>query len=138
MAVNYNKGMDDLLNDLRRKGLDPTVLNKTGDQRPLAAEIAVKGDVVIHWDRHSRSLWTEGPWPAAARLEARLGRSYQGARFRRVARRPKVIASILAAAAVLGASYFVSVYSRSPKFEETRRPASTAEAPLFASGRDFR
>ncbi len=137
MAVNYHKGMDDLLVELRRNGLHPSVLKKSGEKRPLAAEIAVKGGLVVHWDRDSRSLWAEGPWPDTARLEARLNRLRRGNKFQRTAQKPSVIAGVLAAVAMLAASYFAAVRAPTPELQETTRPVPAVEEPLFADGRAF-
>lgn len=123
MAVNFYNGLSILLDDLRRAGFHPFVLKRSGESKALAAEIAVEGGLIIHWDRESCSLWTEGPWPQAKRLEARLRRRYEGSVAGRIAKQPKVIASILAASAVLVGSYLFSDFARRPTPELVRSPA---------------
>lgn len=134
MALDYYKGINTLLDDLRRSGLCPSVAKSSGGDRMLTAEIAVKGGVVIHWDRESRSVWTEGPWPDAARVEGRLRRLYHGSAFRRASRQPKVIASVLAAAAMLVASYLASDRSNLPAPETTTHSFPGSEEPRLAEG----
>lgn len=125
MAVNFSKGLPVLLEDLRRLGFKPSILRQVGRNRVLAAEIRIQDGLLIHWDRDSRSLWTEGPWPDAARLEARLDRLYHGTLFHRAAKEPKVVASVIAGCALLVASYVMSTRSTGPGPDPVR-PTQTA------------
>ncbi|HEU5080085.1 MAG TPA: hypothetical protein VFT72_12800 [Opitutaceae bacterium] len=140
MAIEFNAGFDSLLADLKNAGLEPVVISSMGGNRPRAAEVQVEDELSVHWDRDSRSVWVEGPWDRAEKIERMLRRKRAQRRFGRNLARPAVARRVILSALVIGALAFGSVKliergstlagnSAPAAADETSKPASESETP---------
>lgn len=97
MAVNFHHHVDALIRDFQRRGLEPEIVQVSGNP-PRAMEIRVAKKISVHWDADTRSVWAEGPWPEIERLESYIRRRFNG-RWRR---RPKKLVGLLVAGLLAG------------------------------------
>jgi hypothetical protein len=138
MAIDFNAGFDSLLADLKEAGLEPLVVSSTGGRRPRAAEVKVENELSVHWDRDSRSVWVEGPWDRAEKVERMLRRRRAKRRFGRSLTRPTVARRVILGALVVGALIFgslalidrdVALAGNTSPMVEASKPAAEAETP---------
>ena len=109
MAIEFNAGFNSLITDLRDAGLEPVVISSTGGKNPRAAEVKVENALSVHWDRDSRSVWVEGQWDRAARVEKIIRRHRTKRRIGRSLARPVVARRLIIAALAAGALAFSSL-----------------------------
>lgn len=99
MAVNFHHHIDDLIRDFQRRGMNPEIVQSSGNP-PRAMEIRVAKKISVHWDADSRSVWAEGPWPEIERLESSIRRRFNG-RWRKRRRLPKKIVGLVVVSAIV-------------------------------------
>ncbi len=77
MAITYRKGASSLVAELQQEGFEIDAVVKTEGAPERGAQIFLRGGTVVNWDRDSRSIWAEGPWPESERVEASLRAMYE-------------------------------------------------------------
>ncbi|PTY04631.1 hypothetical protein DB347_18115 [Opitutaceae bacterium EW11] len=88
MAVDFFRKPETLIRDLRRRGfLVENVDSREGDPN-RAMQIRLSHGLTVNWDRDSRSVWAEGPWPEVERLETALRKWYEGGWIRKLRMQP--------------------------------------------------
>lgn len=103
MAISFHGGFDSLLAELQDAGLQPIVVSATGGTRPRAAEVQLKEQLSVHWDRDTRTVWVEGPWDRAMKLERQIRRRRTKRRLGRSIATPAMALRAAVLVAVLGA-----------------------------------
>jgi hypothetical protein len=102
MAVTFRKGPKTLLRDLQKRGYEIASVHNADGNSARSIQIFLKEGVIINWDRDSRSVWAEGPWPQSHKAEAYLKRIYEGGWVGRAfARRRKMIVGTLVAITIV-------------------------------------
>lgn len=111
MAVKFCYSLNVLLGDLKRCGYSTDVIEKyeVGD-RALTAKIRVSDKTAVNWDRHSLTVWAEGPTRSVRRIERSLKLRGHGGLLRRLAR--KRIALVVSVIMFLAVACFVAFESK--------------------------
>jgi hypothetical protein len=128
MAIDFFRSPETLVRDLTRRGWSVQSVETSGGTPPRAAQIRLDDGVTVNWDRDSRSVWAEGPWPDAQKVENSLRRFYSGRISRRFRAHPVKAGVVVAMSIALGVACGFAIRAIGPKmgFDSARHPAVTS------------
>lgn len=130
MAVTFRKGPKTLLNDLQKRGYKVASVQNAAGNPARSIQIYLKNGLVINWDRDSRSVWAEGPWPQAQKAEAYLKKIYEGNWLRRMLARNRTaifVTILLVTIALISSRVFAPHSSAGENSPSSGRPPGMAD-----------
>lgn len=126
MAVDFFRKPEVLIRDLKRKGFPVENVASEDGEPGRAMQIRVGQGLTVNWDRDSRSVWAEGPWPDVERLETFLRKRYQGGWLRQLRAHPGTAIAVVFLSLLVGLGFSMGMRA-------SRKKASPASVPPTAA-----